>query len=112
MLQTIVYTFALPITHRVQGRPFASAADVFGSYQSYSDWGAGVAIPYTWFAAMWVNSAWMCPVYVAEETKNASTETPKSIVMTYSVTAAAGLLVCLLAAFCITDMDAAGVDER
>ena len=103
--------FGLPISHRVQERPFASAQDVFGSYQNWSGWDAGVAIPYSWFAFMWVNSAWMCPCYVAEETKNASREIPKSIIGTYAFTSIAGTVICLLLAFCITDIESAGTDE-
>lgn len=111
LLDTLIFIFALPITHRLQDLPFASAHDVFGTFENFTDWGAGAAVPFTWFAAMWVNSAWMCPVYVAEDTHNASVEIPKSIVMTYVVTAVCGLLVSLLCAFCITDMPTFGLDE-
>jgi amino acid transporter len=106
LVQTIIFTFGIPISHKVQGRPFASGRDVFGTLDNFSDWGLGVAIPYSWFAFMWVNSAWMCPVYVAEETQNAPVEIPKSIVSTYLATTVAGLVVCLISAFCITDISA------
>lgn len=52
----------------------------------------------------------MVPVYVAEETHNASKEVPKSIIYTFSVTAISGVAVCLIAAFCITDIEAAAAD--
>lgn len=100
----------LPITHAIQNRPFASAQAVFGEYLNSSDWGPGVAVPYSWFCALWVNSAWMVPVYVSEETHNASKEIPKSLLYTFAATAASGLVVCLLFAFCIPDMKAVAAD--
>lgn len=111
LLQTLLYVFGLPITHAVQNLPFASGKQVFGSFSTYTDWGAGVAVPYSWFAAMWVNSAWMVPVYMAEETHRASTEIPKSLILTFSTTAIAGLVVCLISAFCITDIESLALDE-
>ncbi|KAL2817635.1 amino acid/polyamine transporter I [Aspergillus granulosus] len=110
LVQALIFTFGLPITHAVQKLPFASASSVFGEFSTYTDWSPSVAVPYSWFAALWVNSAWMVPVYVAEETHRASTEIPKSLIYTYSVTAVSGLVVCLLCAFCITDIEAAAMD--
>ncbi|OOO08599.1 hypothetical protein OAory_01098950 [Aspergillus oryzae] len=79
LIQTLVFIFGLPISHKVQNRPFASARTVFGEYTNFSDWGLGVSVPYSWFCTLWVNSAWMVPVYVAEETHDASREIPKSL---------------------------------
>ncbi|KAL4745058.1 hypothetical protein BDW72DRAFT_199001 [Aspergillus terricola var. indicus] len=110
LVQTLIFIFGLPITHAVQKQPFASGSAVFGEFSTYTDWGPSVAIPYSWFASLWVNSAWMVPVYVAEETYRASTEIPKSLIYTYTVTAISGLVVCLICAFCITDIEAAALD--
>ncbi|KAL3482720.1 amino acid/polyamine transporter I [Aspergillus germanicus] len=110
LIHGLIFVFGLPITHAVQKKPFASGRQVFGDFTSFSDWGPGVAAPYSWFAALWVNSAWMVPVYVAEETHRASIEIPKSIMSTYTVTAISGLVVCLICAFCITDIEAAATD--
>ncbi|GMF68586.1 unnamed protein product [Aspergillus oryzae] len=96
----------------VQNRPFASARTVFGEYTNFSDWGLGVSVPYSWFCTLWVNSAWMVPVYVAEETHDASREIPKSLWYTFSVTAVIGMVICLVSAFCINDIEAAAADER
>ncbi|KAL3447773.1 amino acid/polyamine transporter I [Aspergillus insuetus] len=110
LVQALVFVFGLPITHAVQKQPFATGRQVFGEFSSYSDWGPSVAAPYSWFAALWVNSAWMVPVYMAEETHRASIEIPKSLLSTYSLTAISGLIVCLISAFCITDIEAAATD--
>ncbi|KAL4885751.1 amino acid/polyamine transporter I [Aspergillus karnatakaensis] len=109
-IQTLLFILGLPITHAVQNLPFAPASKVFGQFTSYSDWGPSVAVPYSWFCALWVNSAWMVPVYMAEETHRASIEIPKSLILTYSATAIVGLVVSIICAFCITDIDAAGTD--
>ncbi|KAL2787819.1 amino acid/polyamine transporter I [Aspergillus keveii] len=110
LVQALIFVFGLPITHAVQKQPFAPGRQVFGEFSSYSDWGPSVAAPYSWFAALWVNSAWMVPVYMAEETHRASIEIPKLLLSTYSVTALSGLIVCLISAFCITDIEAAATD--
>ncbi|RMZ42214.1 amino acid transporter [Aspergillus flavus] len=112
LIQTLVFIFGLPISHKVQNRPFASARTVFGEYTNFSDWGLGVSVPYSWFCTLWVNSAWMVPVYVAEETHDASREIPKSLWYTFSVTAVIGMVICLVSAFCINDIEAAAADER
>ncbi|KAL2809116.1 amino acid/polyamine transporter I [Aspergillus granulosus] len=110
LLQSLAFIFGLPISHAVQNRPFTPPGVVFGEYTTYTDWGLAVSVPYCWFGALWVNSSWMASVYVSEETQNAGTEIPKSIFYTFAVTAVAGLLCCLLCAFCITDIDAAATD--
>lgn len=110
LVHLIVFVIALPTSHAVQKKPFASAHDVFGSYTNYSDWSTGVAVPFTWFTAAWVNSAWAAPAYVAEATHDARRSAPKAIIMSYSVTAISGLIICIICAFCITDMDAAATD--
>ncbi|KAF2995973.1 hypothetical protein E8E14_004289 [Neopestalotiopsis sp. 37M] len=111
LVQTLLYVFGLPISRAVQGLPFASGRDVFGSFETYTGWGPAVAVPYSWFCALWVNSAWMVPVYIAEETHRASTEIPKSLIYTYLITAVSGVVVCLISAFCITDIESAALDE-
>ncbi|PYI30060.1 hypothetical protein BP00DRAFT_477611 [Aspergillus indologenus CBS 114.80] len=110
LVQALMLILGLPITHAIQHRPFASAQAVFGEYSNASDWGPAVAVPYSWFGALWVNSAWMVPVYVSEETQHASQEIPKSLFYTFAATAASGLVVCLLFAFCIPDMAAVAAD--
>ncbi|KAL4753501.1 hypothetical protein BDW72DRAFT_26338 [Aspergillus terricola var. indicus] len=110
LVHALIFIFGLPITHAVQKQPFASGQQVFGEFTTFSDWGPSVAAPYSWFAALWVNSAWMVPVYMAEETHRASIEIPKSLISTYSLTAISGLVVCLVSAFCISDIEAAATD--
>lgn len=111
LIHSLVFIFGLPITHKLQNLPFTSAKTVFGEYTNYSDWNLAVAVPYTWFCAFWVNSAWMIPVYVAEETHNAKIEIPKTLCYTFTVTAVSGVVVCLICAFCISDIDATAADE-
>lgn len=94
----------------MQKLPFASGKAVFTEITNYTDWGMGVAVPYSWFSVFWVNSAWMVPVYMAEETHKASTETPRSILYTWTLTAVSGLVFYLISAFCITDISAMGLD--
>ncbi|KAL4736662.1 hypothetical protein BDV11DRAFT_207462 [Aspergillus similis] len=84
LVQTLIFIFGLPIAHAAQKQPFASGS-----------------------AAL---ATWMVPMYMAEETHRASTEIPKSLIYTYSVTAISGLVVCLICAFCITDIEAAALD--
>lgn len=110
MLQFLIFTIALPASHAAQGRPFNSAETVFATYTNYSDWAPGVAIPMTWFCAIWTNSAWVAPAYMAEETQDASKAAPKAIIESYVVTALMGTFICLLFAFCISDMDLIAAD--
>ncbi|KUL83431.1 hypothetical protein ZTR_10962 [Talaromyces verruculosus] len=111
LIHSLVFIFGLPITHKLQHLPFTSAKAVFGEYTNYSDWNLAVTVPYTWLCALWVNSAWMVPVYVAEETHNAKIEIPKTLWYTFTFTAVSGVVICLICAFCISDMDAAAADE-
>lgn len=110
-MQTLLFIFGLPITHAVQKLPFATTKAVFSEFSTYTDWDASVAVPYSWFGAIWVNSAWMVPVYMAEETRKASTEIPKSMLYTFSVTAISGFVITLISAYCINDIAAMGMDE-
>lgn len=107
---TLVYLIALPVTHSVQDLKFAAAADVFGSYQNFSGWGDAVAVPYTFFAVAWVVTGWSAPSYVAEETHNARQTAPRAILSSYTTTAALGMIVCIISAFCIEDMEAEAQD--
>ncbi|KAL3457139.1 pyridoxal phosphate-dependent transferase [Aspergillus heterothallicus] len=110
LIQTLVFIIGLPVSHSAQGRPYNSAKAVFGEYANFSDWSPAVAVPHSWLCALWVNSAWMVPVYVAEETHNATREIPKSILHTWGVTAIMGTVVCLITAFCIENIEWAAAD--
>lgn len=110
LIHLVVFVVALPASHAIQNKPFASARDVLGSYTNYSDWSPAVAVPFTWFTASWVNSAWAAPAYVVEATHDARRSAPKAILMAYSATAISGLVICVICAFCITDMDAMAAD--
>lgn len=112
LVQTLIYIIGLPATRSAQGLPFASAREVFTSFENFSDWDPAVAVPYSWFCVFWVNSAWMVPVYMSEETHNAAVEIPKSLLYTFTVTAISGLVVCVVSAFCITDIAAMANSTR
>uniref|UniRef100_A0A093VEJ9 Putative amino-acid permease n=1 Tax=Talaromyces marneffei PM1 TaxID=1077442 RepID=A0A093VEJ9_TALMA len=112
LLHMLVFVFGLPIAHKLQNLPFVSAKTVFGEYSNFSDWGLPVAIPYSWFGALWVNSGWVVPVYVTEETHNARIEIPKSLYYTFTTNTVCGLVICLISAFCINDMEAAAASEN
>lgn len=111
LIHALIYIIGLPISHAVQHMPFATGREVFGSYTNYSDWDTGVAVPFTWFAAVWVNSAWAAPAYVVEGTKNPSRSAPNAILTSYISTAVIGLVICVITAFCISDMDAIATDQ-
>lgn len=106
----MVYIIALPTTHAVQGRPWATGADVFGNFTNYSDWTTGVAVTFTFFTSVWTNSAWATPAYVVESTHNGRRSAAWGVVSSYLVTAGSGLVVCLLAAFCVENMDELAAD--
>ncbi|KAM0470469.1 hypothetical protein ACHAP7_009533 [Fusarium lateritium] len=110
VLQTLVFILGLPITHSTSGQSFAAASDVFGNYTNYSDWSMGAAVPFTWFAAAWGNSAWMAPAYIVEGTHDARRSTPKAMVTSYTISATMGIILCIIASFCITDMDTLALD--
>jgi amino acid transporter len=111
LIQCVAYVVGLPAAQKARGMEFASAADVFGTFQNFSDWSPGVAVPMTWFAAVWVNSGWQAPAYLAEGTHNASRVVPRSMLTSYATTAIGGLVIMLVTAFCITDMEAVAGDE-
>lgn len=90
--------------------PFAKASDVFGLYQNFSEWPAGVAVPFTWFCAAWTVTGWPTPAFVAEETVDSARSTPKAIVYSYCAAAGMGIIVCLITAFCVSDVAAAAMD--
>lgn len=104
---------ALPVTHSMKRLPFANAGDVFGKFTNYNvDWPeTGVAVPFSFYGALFVNSIWTAPAYVAEETHDARRQAPKAIMESFSCTAILGLGVCLTFAFCIPDMDTIAADE-
>ncbi|KAF5598362.1 amino-acid permease [Fusarium pseudocircinatum] len=112
LLSTVIYTMALPITHSLRGLPFAPAAKVFGEYKNSSDWGQAVAVPMTFFSTAWAVAGWNAPSYVVEETKNARVVGPRSIVQTYLAMAILGMIVCIVSAFCIEDIESATLDPR
>jgi amino acid transporter len=111
LLTTGIFIIGLPVSHAVQGLPFTLRSEVFGSYKNYSDWNKPVAVPMTFFAVLWVVTGWNAPSTVAEKTHNASIVAPRSIISTYSIQASLGFVVLIVLAFCITDIDAAAVDE-
>ncbi|KAF9882277.1 hypothetical protein CkaCkLH20_00313 [Colletotrichum karsti] len=105
-VSSVAVIIALPVVHSQAGLPFAAARDVFGSYKNYSPWSeAGIAVPISFYGALFVNSVWTAPAYVAEETHNARVETPRAMLNSYIVTAVVGWGICLAFAFCISDMD-------
>ncbi|KAL0942938.1 amino acid transporter [Colletotrichum truncatum] len=110
---SIGFIIALPITHSQLGLPFASAADVFGKFTNYSSWHeTAIAVPLCFYSALFVNTVWMSPAYIAEETHNARVETPKAMLQSFIATAVIGLGICLAFAFCINDMSAIAHDRR
>ncbi|KAL2814186.1 amino acid/polyamine transporter I [Aspergillus granulosus] len=112
LLSCIAFIIALPATHAAQGLPFAAAADVFGDFINYSAWpDTGIAVLLSFSCALWVNTLWIAPVYVTEETQEARVRAPKAIIQSFSCTAIVGAIICLIFAFCIHDMDAAALDE-
>ncbi|KAJ5552469.1 hypothetical protein N7494_001847 [Penicillium frequentans] len=110
LCHVILFLIALPVSHAVQGMPFPSARVVFGSYQNYTDWEPAVAVPFTWFCAAWVNSIWMAPAFVVEETHSPRTSAPKAMIGSYISTCVMGLFVTIISAFCIADMDSIAMD--
>ncbi|TVY64790.1 GABA-specific permease [Fusarium oxysporum f. sp. cubense] len=112
-LSCIGFIIALPVRHSMLDIPFASAEDVFGSFKNYSsNWPeTGIAVPFSFYGALFVNSIWAAPAYVAEETHDARREAPKAIMESFGCTAILGLGICLTFAFCIPDMDAVIADK-
>ncbi|KAH7125798.1 amino acid/polyamine transporter I [Dactylonectria macrodidyma] len=105
-----VFVIGLPVTHAKQGKAFARGSDVFGSYENFSEWPAGVAVPFTWFYAAWTVTGWPSPAFIAEETVDPSRNTPRSIIMAYCSTAGLGIVLCVITAFCIPDIETAAMD--
>ncbi|WYZ43390.1 hypothetical protein EsH8_VI_001089 [Colletotrichum jinshuiense] len=110
-VSTICFFIGLPVAHSQRGIPFVSGAKVFGEYSNFSDWNRPVAVPMTFFSAAWVITGWNAPAAVAEETHNARVVAPRNIVITYSLMATMGFIICILLAFCITDMESAAGDS-
>lgn len=107
-LSSVGFIIALPITHHQLGVPFAAAGAVFGSFRNSSDWPQdGVAVPFCFYAVLFVNSTWTSPAYVAEETRDAARQAPRAIVESFFWTSVLGLGCCLAFAFCMNDLDAA-----
>jgi amino acid transporter len=110
-LSCLGFIIALPITHAQLNLPFTSASSVFGSFQNSSDWPQdGIAVPYCFYAVLFVNSTWTSPAYVAEETRDAARQAPRAIVESFAWTSLIGFGCCLVFAFCINDLDAAIAD--
>lgn len=103
---SIGFIVALPIVHSQQNLQFASAKDVFSNFSNASEWPeVGIAVPFSFYGALFVNSIWTAPAYVAEETQDARRESPKAIIQSFCCTAILGLGICLTFAFCISDME-------
>ncbi|KAJ5683332.1 amino acid transporter [Penicillium macrosclerotiorum] len=105
LITTVLFIIAFPVSTATQHIGFAKASDVFGNYTNYSLWNDNAATQFTFFAAAWVITGWAGPAFVAEETHNASIIAPQSILKTYAAQAIMGIIVCLICAFCIVDMD-------
>ncbi|KAH8743756.1 amino acid permease-domain-containing protein [Diaporthe sp. PMI_573] len=113
VLSSFGFIIALPITHAQLGLPFTPAADVFGSFKNYSSWDqTGIAVSLSFYSVLFVNTVWMSPAYVAEETHNARVETPRAMLHSFIATAVVGMGICLALAFCINDMDVIANDPR
>jgi amino acid transporter len=112
LLSCLALIVVLPAVHSAQGLPFADAADVFGNFTNNSAWPEPeIAASLSFSCALWVNSLWIAPVYVTEETKQARVRAPKAILQSFSCTAIVGTVICLIFAFCIHDMDTIAVDQ-
>ncbi|KAL2671592.1 hypothetical protein Neosp_014182 [[Neocosmospora] mangrovei] len=110
LVTTAIYMIALPVTHSARNLQFAPASKVFSEYSNWSDWGSAVSVPTTFFSAAWSITGWNAPSYVAEETKNARVVSPRSIIQSYAAMAILGSIICIITAFCITDMESAALD--
>lgn len=106
----IIYIIAIPITHSQQDRPFASGAQAFGKYNNHSLYVNAVAVPMSFFCAVWAITGWQAPALVAEETHNASRTAPKAVITSYLTISTGGLVVSLITAFCIPDITVAADD--
>jgi amino acid transporter len=89
---------------------FASASDVFTNYHNFSDWDGSVAIAFTFFGATWSISGWASPAFLVEETHKGHRTVAKAIIISFVAMAWIGAAVCLVIAFCITDIAAAAAD--
>ncbi|KAI8654766.1 Amino acid transporter [Fusarium keratoplasticum] len=110
VLINLTYVVALPTTHSVQDRRFATGAQVFGEYTNFSLWNKGVAVPMSMFTAAWVITGWQAPAFIVEETQNAQITAPRAIITSYSSIAIGGAIVSLVTAFCTSDITAAATD--
>ncbi|KAM5350144.1 hypothetical protein ACJ41O_006649 [Fusarium nematophilum] len=105
-LSSVGFVIGLPVSHSTKGMPFANAGDVFSKFSNTSEWPeTGIAVPFCFYSALFVNSIWVAPAYVAEETHDARREAPKAIIESFAWTAVLGVGICLAFAFCIPDMD-------
>ena len=109
---SVAFIVALPVTHWQRGLLFASAKDVFTQFSNVSAWHDGVAVPFSFYTVLFVNSIWIAPAYVVEETHKAQTAAPNAIIQSYAWTAIVGLGISLALAFCIPDMAVAQSDAR
>lgn len=112
VLTNFIYVIAIPITHAKQDLPFATASQVFGDYTNSSLYDNSIAVPMSFFCAVWVITGWQAPAFIAEETQNASRTAPRAIITSYIAIAFGGVVVCLVTAFCIPDVLVAAADPR
>jgi amino acid transporter len=60
---------------------------------------------------MWSVTGWASGVYVAEETHDAARNVPRSVVRSFLLMSGIGLVISIVTAFCVTDMDTFAGDE-
>lgn len=70
-----------------------------------------MAAQMSFFGLAWSVTGWQSPAFVAEETKHAASTAPRAIISAYSLMTGIGALICWLAAFCITDIEAIAMDS-
>ncbi|KAL4959411.1 amino acid/polyamine transporter I [Aspergillus stella-maris] len=99
-----VFIIAIPATHA--GLPFNNAARVFTTYVNFFDWNRSAALPLTFFTSVFTTGGWAASVYVVEETHDGTRSVPKAMVSSYILTSALGFILCIITAFCTTDIAA------
>ena len=105
-----VFIIAIPATHAGHALPFNNAARIFTTYDNFSDWDRSAAVPLTFLTFVFTTGGWAASVYVVEETHDGTRSVPKAMVSSYILTSALGFILCIIAAFCTTDIAASASD--